>query len=82
MKNFLGAIIITPEPLSHEFVTGAWNYAIRKTAPGFDTVNYNAALQWLRENHTDWFVSEQETIIGVVFARGHNKMEHYAPPNE
>lgn len=81
--HFDGAVIVTPEPVDSDYITGAWNYWLRKTAPEFDRLDYEAALEAIAKAHPDWIVSSP-AWAHVRFNPNRNEasLEHYTPPGE
>ncbi len=82
LRDFPGGVIITPEPTETKYVSGAWNYAVRKTSTGFLTVNYEAAINFLREKHPDWIIVYPDKPRQIWFREGSVDLQHYTPPDE
>lgn len=81
LDNFPGAVIITPEPVESKYISGAWNYAVRKTSSALLTVHYEKAIELLRQNHPDWTIIYPEVPVEVNFRIENHDMEHYTPPD-
>lgn len=79
LTNFPGGVIVTPEPVDMKYISGAWNYAVRKTSSGFLTVHYDKAVEYLREKHPDWIIIYPERTTIVRFKAGSPDLEYYKP---
>ena len=67
LSVFKGGVIITPHPVHWEKVRDAWTHAVRYTAPGFDLVNYDAAIELLRNRYPSWTVVYPSKVLEVAF---------------
>jgi hypothetical protein len=66
-RVFKGGVVITPEPTPWEKVRAAWTHAVRYTAPGFDLVNYDAAIELLRKRYPSWTVIYPAKVFDTPF---------------
>ncbi len=64
---FKGGVVITPQPLHWEKVRDAWTHAVRYTAPGFDLVNYDAAIELLHKRYPSWTIIYPENVFDTPF---------------
>lgn len=64
---FKGGVVITPQPLHWEKVRDAWTHAVRHTAPGFDLVNYDAAIELLRKRYPSWTIIYPSKVLEAAF---------------
>ncbi len=82
LRDFPGAVIVTPEPVEPKFISGAWNYAVRKTSSGYLTVHYDKAIDFLREKHPDWIIIYPEKTRQVRFKADSVDLRYYTPPGD
>lgn len=85
-RNRLGtlvAVVIPPEPVSHETVEIAWAYAVMYSAKGLTIPDWEGAVKLLKKRHPSWQVIGYEFIpVGLNLSKADEDVSEQEPIND